>query len=119
MSGEDNLEEAGALLTRITQAVELGCDEKTEWTELLNARRTANYKNELFESAARTAVSKTPYLSYGDKKTHTASILIGRLAAVQITGALLLEVGSVFVRLIEESKKSAHDEHDRKDLVEI
>ena len=90
----------------ITQAVELGCDEKTEWTELLNARRAANYKNEIFESVTRTAVGNTPVLSSDDKKRHRTNILLGDLAAGEISGELLLNIVKVFVRLIWRSARA-------------
>ena len=94
------------LLEIITQAVELGCDEKTEWTELLKARRTANYKNELFESATRTVVYTAPALSSDDKKKLTTNILLGDLAAGEISGELLLNIAKVFVRLIWRSARA-------------
>ena len=94
------------LLEIISQAVELGCDEKTEWTELLKARRTANYKNELFESATRTVVYTAPALSSDDKKKLTTNILLGDLAAGEISGELLLNIAKVFVRLIWRSARA-------------
>ena len=86
------------VLGSIMQAVNLRCDEKEEWKELLNARSKANYKNDLFESATRTAVSKTqqePAKSYIDKEACSKNIINGNFWAVEITGPLLLEVASV------------------------
>lgn len=104
-----------SLLSRFTQAVELRCDEKAEWITMLSDRQTANYKTDLFESAARSAVGKIEGLDYGARKVRATSIITGDMAAAEITGAVLLHVAENFVQLVEDfayeaSKKSGKDQ---------
>ena len=102
-----------AIMTRITEAVELQCDDKAEWVQLFTALREVGWMKEAFASAARTALGKCGDHDYTRKKTLSANIASGDLNAVEITGKMLLSVAEAFECNIDDIARARGKKKDK------